>query len=212
MLSCHCTTLRPALLCLALLATPAAATVGGDDYLEVLGYEAAGNKVYLLRHYEDGLGGSNLYYFNLSAQEPERLIKVLSFYDPASKENPNDQHARAVEDAVFEAKLAQLKKRLRPLSALKTEAITLHLDSQSLRHIPSWGDPQQSVQVTDQRYHLSYGPYQSAPATASVYKGMLTVKQAYRLPKQQGYIASVRYTNTDFETGYSTEEMHLLKK
>ena len=73
--------IKPATLLLAAFFTMNAthATVGGDQYLEFLGYEPTDQKVYLLRYYMDGRARApQLYYFNLASNTPTKLVKVDS--------------------------------------------------------------------------------------------------------------------------------------
>src|SRR5690554_3318375 len=72
------------------------ATVGGPQNLEVLGYEAKDQKLYLLRHYLDGRGRlPQLYYYNFKSKMPNQLIQVNSLYiNPKTKKIDYDQNSK----------------------------------------------------------------------------------------------------------------------
>lgn len=73
-----------ALACLPIISF---ATVGGQQRIEVLGYDQKDQKVYLLRHYEDGRGRlPQLYYYNFKSKQPNQLVQVNSLYiNPKTK-------------------------------------------------------------------------------------------------------------------------------
>ena len=63
------------------LSVSALATVGGGQRIEILGYDKAEQKVFVLRHYDDGRGRlPQLYYYDLSSKNPEKLVEVRSLY------------------------------------------------------------------------------------------------------------------------------------
>jgi hypothetical protein len=87
------------------------ATVGGGQNIEILGYEAKEQKLYLLRHYEDERGRlPQLYYYQLNDKKPDKLIEVPSLYI-----NPKTHQIDYDQDGVqFEKDLAKIKKKINP--------------------------------------------------------------------------------------------------
>ena len=84
--------LKTSLLSLILLPCTSFATVGGPQNIEILGYDHQDQKVYLLKHYEDGRGRlPQLYYYQFkNNQHPEKLIQVNSLYINPKTQNPKN--------------------------------------------------------------------------------------------------------------------------
>ena len=100
---------------LILLPCASFATVGGPHNVEFLGYDAKDQKVYLLKHYEDGRGRlpQPYYYQFKNNKQPEKLIQVNSLYiNPKTKKIDYDQ-----DSTQFNKDILKIKKRLTPLIA-----------------------------------------------------------------------------------------------
>ena len=107
--------LKTSLLSLILLPCTSFATVGGPQNIEILGYDHLFQKVYLLKHYEDGRGRlPQLYYYKFkNNQHPEKLIQANSLYiNPKTQKIDYDQVGTQ-----FEKELNKIKKRLKPFTA-----------------------------------------------------------------------------------------------
>jgi len=123
-------------------ALPAAATVGGPSEIEVVGYDAADHKLYILHHRHDASDSPPaLQYFLLASDDPYRAIPVKSWYEGAE---PHEFDWDA-----FEAKLTKLRARLSPLEA--APLVGMELVQKIVRvevcyeQIPEFGD----CQITD---------------------------------------------------------------
>lgn len=207
----------------------ACATVGGNQYLEFLGYEPTEQKVYLLRHYEDGRGRlPQLYYYNLKSAKSNQLVRVNSLYQQPKTGKidymPADDHR-------FQQQVAMIKKRLVPLRKIAPSTVQVTYLSKQQRRVPAWYDKyndsksySQKDKVTQYRYRyqlknttrlsnpLSNQQFVSLPQTSISYAEGLTVNQAFLLPTQQKIIASVKYLGDNFETGYSFEDSVILDR
>ena len=100
--------LKTSLLSLILLPCTSFATVGGPQNIEILGYDHQDQKVYLLKHYEDGRGRlPQLYYYQFkNNQHPEKLIQVNSLYI-----NPKTQKIEK-KTTFFKTPLGAARKRI----------------------------------------------------------------------------------------------------
>ena len=188
----------------------ASATVGGGQSLDVLGYDAKDQKVYLLRHYEDERGRlPQLYYYSLKASQPTQLIEVKSIYlDP--KTQKYDYYLR--EKQVYQS-IHQIKKRLIPLTQLNPKQV--HVASNfTTKQVTSWGDPELLISQYRYQYQLidQRKPITSKPTTATSYRQDLHVSQYYQIPKQNITLAVVKYFAFPEETGYSNEDALLLTR
>ena len=214
--------------------SPTHATVGGDQWLEFLGYEPKEQKVYVFRHFEDGRGRlPQLYYYHLKSATPNKLVMVNSLY-----KNPKNGKIDYMppDDSQFNQQIAKIKKRLQPLQKLSTSAVKLNALSQQQKMVTAWYDQYNDSKLASQkdkviqyryRYQLqsdarlaksgvsqkfSSQSFISQPQTAISYAKGLTVNQAFLLPKQQKILASIKYLGDNFETGYAFEDTVMLEK
>ncbi|MCB9546927.1 MAG: hypothetical protein H6706_13890 [Myxococcales bacterium] len=208
-------------LALILLLVPLAAraTVGGDERLELLGYEPVDGKVYFLR-----IGGGEavelprLHFLALRSDAPHAPHRVDSWYrgDPAAAE------------AAFPGRLAALQARLTPLPARDLEGARLATAHGDLRvcadaprqprtaaearaQVAAWqrGEPDLPVcrlltlDVTWQGFAGSTGVEAwGAPALVGVHP----------LPDPRFALAFVRYVGQHFESGYTVDLPVLLRR
>jgi len=185
------------------------ATVGGPQNLEVLGYEAKDQKLYLLRHYLDGRGRlPQLYYYNFKSKMPNQLIQVNSLYiNPKTKKIDYDQNSKK-----FDQEIAKIKKRLTPVVPLPKQNIQLKLLKTRKGTAPAWHDPKQSVPKWTYQYRIESGHYKSPIQQAISYKPDLRLNQIYKIPKQDKLLVTVKYLGIPFETGYHIEDPALLSR
>lgn len=206
------------------------ATVGGDQYLEFLGYEPTDKKVYLLRHYEDGRGRlPQLYYFDLKSKNPNKLNEVTSIYrNPKTGKIDIDQY----EDShPFNKQLTAIKNRLQPLQKINNDSVKLTYLNRQEKQVPVWFDKYDNTKPDSQKekvseYHYRYQlsshsngetkaqakKYISSPQTAISYRQDLQINQAFTVPNQPYKIVGMKYLGDQFETGYSWEDAVLLEK
>lgn len=206
------------------------ATVGGDQKLEFLGYESTDQKIYLLRHYEDGRGRlPQLYYFDLKSKNPNKLIGVKSiYYNPKTGKIDIDQYE---DDSSFNKQLTTLKNRLQPLQKISTASIKLIYLNQQEKQVPVWFDKYDDSKTDSQKQKVSEYHYRyqlssqstgkskaqskkliSQPQTAISYRQDLQINQAFNIPDQPYKVVGVKYLGDQFETGYSWEDAVLLEK
>ncbi|AMW78992.1 hypothetical protein AMD27_08925 [Acinetobacter sp. TGL-Y2] len=185
------------------------ATVGGGQHLEFLGYEPKDQKLYVLRHFEDGRGRlPQLYYYQFSTQSTlkPQMIRVNSLYiNPKTRKIDYDQ-----DDAQFNQQLSKIKKRLKPLVKIKSEQIKLDLSQKSQKHVPSIFSELSKIVQYRFRYQLYNPTHQSHKQEAISYTPKIRVNQAYSIPHQRQQIATVTYMAFPEEGGYNTEEPVLL--
>ncbi|MEG2301073.1 MAG: hypothetical protein RSC03_11400, partial [Acinetobacter sp.] len=134
------------------------ATVGGGQHIEVLGYEVKEQKLYLLRHYEDGRGRlPQLYYYQFNSKTPEKPIEVRSLYI-----NPKTQIVDYDQDGVqFEKDLTKIRKRLTPLLVGNAKTAKIQILNQRKTQIPSWYDPSEKITEYKTTYKVTSPSYQS---------------------------------------------------
>ena len=185
------------------------ATVGGPQNLEVLGYEAKDQKLYLLRHYLDGRGRlPQLYYYNFKSKMPNQLIQVNSLYiNPKTKKIDYDQNSKK-----FDQEIAKIKKRLTPVVPLPKQNIQLKVLKTRKGTTPAWHDPKQSVPKWTYQYRIESGHHKSPIQQALSYKPDLRLNQIYKIPKQDKLLVTVKYLGIPFETGYHIEDPALLSR
>lgn len=191
------------------IATPVFATVGGPQSIEVLGYDAKDQKVYLLRHFEDGRGRlPQLYYYQFkNNKNPNKIIQVNSLYiNPKTKKIDYDQ-----EDTKFNQELNKIQKRLQPLTSVKVENRISYLQK-NIKQVPTWYDAQQTQAQTTYTYRVSNPSFQSNIEKAVAYNSKLKVKQQFIIPKQNKMLITVQYRGIPFETGYDIEDPVLMLK
>lgn len=184
------------------------ATVGGGQNIEILGYDAHEQKVYLLRHFEDARGRTpQLYYYNLNSKQPNKLIEVKSIYiNPKTNQVDYDNRWKEVTQSI-----KTIQKRLTPLTSIKTSQI--HLDSHyTTKYVTAWQNPQQQAPQYHYKYLVSYQTYKSTPQLAQSYTPNLSVQQAFKIPKHNKVIITIRYLAFPEETGYTTEDPVMLDR
>lgn len=183
------------------------ATVGGGQYIEVLGYAAKEQKLYLLRHYEDGRGRlPQLYYYQLNGKTPEKPIQVRSLYI-----NPKTQKVDYDQDGIqFEKDLAQIKKRLTPLIVSNNQSAKIQILNRRTKQIAAWYDPAEKITEYRTTYKITAPSHQSKNQTAVNYDNTLKITQKFIVPKQNKMLVVIQYLGIPFETGYNVEDPVLL--
>lgn len=197
------------------LSVSALATVGGGQRIEILGYDKAEQKVFVLRHYDDGRGRlPQLYYYDLSNKNPERLVEVRSLYI-----NPKTKKYDEFEDSNgrFSAGLKQIKNRVVTLKPTYTQ-VTVQVESlrqQKKSNLQSWlGEIGQGTE-----YQFSYklnadeAKYSSPVHSATTYSVCLTTDNVlYKVPNQPYALTTVKYKGTLMEGGYDYQDVVLLQQ
>ncbi|MDV4313453.1 aminotransferase [Acinetobacter indicus] len=192
-----------ALACLPIISF---ATVGGQQRIEVLGYDQKDQKVYLLRHYEDGRGRlPQLYYYNFKSKQPNQLVQVNSLYiNPKTKKIDYDQPPTR-----FNTELAKIKNRLKPLTKLRTQQAQIKVLHSSKRRA-DWINGTEPVPQWQYCYQVNAGNFRSTVQQATSYKQGLNIHQAYNIPQQSKMLVTVKYLGIPFEMGYPIEDPVLL--
>lgn len=182
------------------------ATVGGGQSIEILGYEANDQKVYLLREYEDARGRlPQLYYYDLKSNQPDQLIEVKSIYvNPTTAKVDHDNRWNQVKQSI-----QHIKNRLHPLLPLRSANFNFNLQ-QKIDAVPSWHDPAEKMRQYQYQYTISESSLSSRPQKAISYKAGLAIQQAYQIPHQDKMIVTVKYLAFPEETGYTTEDPVML--
>ncbi|MFW2097222.1 MULTISPECIES: hypothetical protein [unclassified Acinetobacter] len=183
------------------------ATVGGGQTIEVLGYEVKQQKLYLLRHYEDGRGRlPQLYYYQLNSKIPDHLIEVRSLYI-----NPKTHKIDYDQDGIqFEKDLNKIKKRLIPLLAGNANKAKIQMVKNQTHYIPAWHDPSQKVPQYKTIYKVTTASLKSKNEQAVQYAKTIKITQNYVVPHQNKMLVIVKYFGIPEETGYDIEDAVLL--
>lgn len=189
------------------------ATVGGGQRIEMVGYEPADNKVYILRHFEDESGRlPQLYYYDLKAKYPQPLVKVRSLYiNPKTKKF--DEYDG--QNTFFTQRLNSLKRRVVKLSPnYVSTVIKVNSLTKSKEKMASWYEG--SGELTQYKFGYKVvandGQYVSSNQSATAYKARLLGSGfVYRIPNQPYAVTTVKYTGTLVEGGYQYEDAVLLR-
>ena len=192
-----------------LLSCSAFATVGGPQTIEVLGFDKKDQKIYLMRHFEDGRGRlPQLYYYQLNSQKPTQLITVKSLYiNPKTKRIDYDQ-----DSIQFDKEIAKIKKRLVELTPVNNNNARIQLLTTMNGTAKSWYDPNETIDKWTYQYRVKNSQYKSAVKKAETYKEGLKISKTYRVVQKPFYLVTVKYLGIPFETGYSVEDPVLLTK
>ncbi len=187
------------------------ATVGGKSYIELLGNEAKDQKLYLLKHDEDASGRlPQLYYFDFKSAQPEQLIEVKSIY-PRTNTGEIDYFSDGT-DVPFERELKKITRRLKKLYPINPNIFKINVEKQDTVHVPAWAEPDKTMPEYRYDYTVEDSPYKSTSQQAVSYAPKLTVKQAFRIPKQDRIVVSVEYLGFPDETMYTDEDAIILSK
>lgn len=210
-----------ALLVMCLYLDPAGATVGGDDHIELLGYEPTDRKLYFLEH----IGGEagelpRLHFFALGGATPGKAVPVQSWYT-----GPLQAREQAFPD-----RLKALRARLRPLAPSTLAGARLIVDHRPLRicasarvkpadeaasaaAIARWkagqGDIDSpacrpvAVQVSWKGHHGAFEAEVWTPPT------LIDVRP---LEDPRFALAIVRFGGKHYESGYAVEKVLLLTR
>lgn len=195
------------------LSVSALATVGGGQRIDILGYDKAEQKVFVLRHYDDGRGRlPQLYYYDLSSNNPEKLVEVRSLYV-----NPKTKKYDEFEDnkGRFSNGLKQIKNRVVTLKPTYTQ-VTVQVQSlrqQKVTNLQSWlGEigPGTEYQF-NYKLNADEAKYSSPVHSATTYSVCLTTDNVvYKVPNQPYALATVNYKGTLMEGGYDYQDVVLL--
>ena len=198
-------------ICVFLTASPSHATVGGKSFIELLGYEAKDQKLYLLKHDEDASGRlPQLYYFDFKSAQPEQLIEVKSIY-PRTKTGEIDYFSDGT-DVPFERELKKITRRLKKLYPINPNIFKINVEKQETVHVPAWAEPEKTMPEYRYDYTVEDSPYKSTSQQAVSYAPKLAVKQAFRIPKQDRIVVTVEYFGFPDETMYTDEDAIILSK
>lgn len=200
--------IRILLLSLSALPSVTFATVGGPQTIEVLGYDAADQKVYILRHFHDGRGRlPQLSYYLLASPQAQQRIDVTSLYiHPQTQKIDVDQ-----EPTRFNQALAQIQKRLQPLPKIPTRSLQLNVIQRLQRSVASPMDPSSNLRQYQYCYQLQTATLRSAIDYAISYQLDLAISQSYKIPQHNKVLAVVKYQGIAIEGGYSVEDALILK-
>lgn len=200
----------------ALLALPmsALATVGGGQRIEVVGYEPSDQKVYILRHFDDGRGRlPQLYYYDLKAKYPQPLVEVRSLYiNPKTKKYDELDY----QDTFFTNRLNNVKNRVITLEPdYVSTTIKVNSLTQRQAKVESWLEDLGVLTEYKFGYKVSTndGKYSSPLQSVTAYKVCLRDSGIiYAIPNQPYALTTVKYTGTLMEGGYEYEDVVLLKQ
>ncbi|WP_425916652.1 aminotransferase [Acinetobacter sp. TSRC1-2] len=193
---------------LILLPCTSFATVGGPHNVEFLGYDAKDQKVYLLKHYQDGRGRlPQLYYYQLkNNKQPEKLIQVNSLYiNPKTKKIDYDQDSTRFDQDIF-----KIKKRLTPLIAVNKAFTKIQIVKKTRvqKSVNSGFDD--LITEYQYRYKVTTPQLSSLQQKAVAYKPNLNISQAFKIPQHNKMVVAIKYLGIPFETGYTIEDPVLL--
>ena len=193
---------------LVLLPSLAYATVGGPQSIEVLGYDAPDQKLYILRHFYDGRGRlPQLSYYLLGSPQSQQQIDVTSLYL-----NPQTQQVDFDQDPTqFNQALAKIQSRLQKLEPIPTTQLKLEVLVLQQQHISFPMEPSRKLLEYQYCYQVHYGKMRSPFQDAVSYQANLQLSQAYRIPQQQQVLAVVKYQGIAMEGGYSVEDAVIFK-
>lgn len=185
------------------------ATVGGPQHIEVLGLDRKAQKIYLMRHFEDGRGRlPQLYYYQLNGTNPTKLIQVDSLYiNPKTKLIDYDQNSTQ-----FDIEIAKIQKRLLPLQPIHKSKAHIQLLSVKKGEAKAWYDPEIPIDKWSYQYQVKSFCLKSKPQTADSYKEELNIAKVYKVPHNKNILVTVKYLGIPFETGYNIEDPVLLTK
>lgn len=187
------------------------ATVGGKSYIELLGYEAKDQKLYLLKHNEDASGRlPQLYYFDFKSAQPEQLIEVKSIY-PRTKTGEIDYFSDGT-DVPFERELIKITRRLKKLYPINPNIFKINVEKEETLQVPAWADPEKTMPEYRYDYTVQNRAYHSQVQQAVSYAPNLEVTQAFRIPKQDRIVVTVEYLGFPDETMYTDEDTIILSK
>lgn len=194
-------------LIISVCSTQAFATVGGEQSIEFLGYEAKEQKVYLLRYYGDESGRlPQLYYYQLNQTQAPKLISVNSIYtDPKTK-----KVEKYLENPYFEQQLKKIKSRLKPLKAANAATAKIQILSTAKKQVPHPQNNEWKITQYTYKYNISSKNMLSQTQTAVAYKPYLKISQYYTVPAHNMAVAAVKYLAFPEETGYTSEDPVLL--
>ena len=181
------------------------ATVGGPQSIEVLGYDASEQKVYLLRHFYDGRGRlPQLYYYLLTSRTPQQQIGVRSLYiNPQTQQIDVDQDPQK-----FNQALEKIKNRLQMLQPIPHQTLQLKIlqRKQKLINVSNT-----TIRQYQYRYQLKRSGLYSPVVTAYSYTPKIEMSQSYLIPNHNKIIAVVKYQGIAMEGGYWIEDALILK-
>ena len=185
------------------------ATVGGPQHIEVLGLDQKAQKIYLMRHFEDGRARlPQLYYYQLNSTNPTKLIQVRSLYiNPKTKLIDYDQ-----ESTQFDREIAKIQKRLLLLQPIHNSNASIQILTTKNGTAKAWYDPQEPIDKWTYQYRVKSLRLKSTLQTAESYKQGLNISRVYKVPHKNNILVTVKYLGIPFEMGYTVEDPVLLTK
>ena len=196
------------------LSVSALATVGGGQRIEILGYDKAEQKVFVLRHYDDGRGRlPQLYYYDFTSKKPEKLVEVRSLYiNPKTKKYDEFEGS----NGRFSAGLKQIKNRVVSLKPSYTQ-VTVQVETlkQKKTNLSSWlGEIGQGTEYQfNYKLKADEAKLSSSSHSATTYSVCLTTDNVvYKVPNQPYALSTVKYKGTLMEGGYDYQDVVLLNQ
>jgi hypothetical protein len=182
-------------LAIAAVAPVAHATVGGDSWIEVLGYDEADAKIYLLETRHDAAADlPQLVYLALGSDEPTRMIRVRSWYEDEDAYNQ------------FPGRLRELRQRLVPLEAAGLTG--LEIDTRVVKVAPCNDFEMWGRDCRDVRYEIRLDGRGATLETRTW--GFGDVTGVWKVPGQDWLLGLFRHRGHTHESGYDLDEVVIL--
>lgn len=202
-------------LILTILLIPSAsfATVGGPESIEILGTDITDQKIYFLRHYEDESGRlPKLYYFQLNTST-DKAVEVKSLYTNLSSKNYDIESEKTLDE------ISKIQKRLKPLTPLSNKNSELILINKATSLGNYWLNvPEAKASRETIHYQIknvwNKKTYTSDLSTIISYQNKpIQITHIYQTPlkMQLAQLAVVKYLGIPTETGYTKEDVVLLR-
>ncbi len=173
------------------------ASVGGPALAELLGWDARASKVFFrIQYVDEGNQPPRVFCFDLAARKPAQLTRV-------------SWSERDRQDSLYDANLAALRRRLRPLDehlceTIPAETIVMGVDTSRTRNGP-WA-----------RYHVRVrDPMCLGDATlemTTVGDPCVRLIRQWTIPGRSERIALVSFRGLPYETGYEVQVPVLLPR
>ncbi len=199
------------------LGSTAAEQSGGPHELEVLGYERASNKLYVLEHYRDASGDlPQLYYMYLRGPQMGRMVAVRGWYEGAG--TPAAEAHFGLSE--FWARVERLREHLTPVTertdhpwrlstrVAKRRALRLFDGEQPIRKFVL----QLRVRSTADEDRQKIRSIGARVAVTAYLRPRAELETVYEIPGERFDVAIVSYVGVPYEVGYDKQLAILLPR
>lgn len=197
---------------ISFLSSQLLATVGGEQKVTILGVNDKEDKLFFLVDDYGGIGGLSRLHYILLKKDPLKAVFASSYY-PKGVDVYEDKDVEK-----FMSRLEKLKGYLVKPKTISSKKIKFGIIADKAQKVPNIFDENKTMLEHHTLFKLSYNDGNKSYYGQSIVKhydyrttSEIKVQKAYSLKNRKEIVVVVRYLGLPFETGYTMDNVVILK-